>query len=180
MVQSAADPASTVFAAASTTLRSPLRLPSFLPLPTARIRLLAPVLWSFWLLAFGLYCGVPRFYLWDLLPAVFLSHPELFERRSVALRASAQDLRTGLLVERADGAARVNMPPRLLDRGRLLEHPGALVLPDDYCAPGAVRTDLLAALSGRIRAELDAAIGPVGPKRRDEHEGQEYSCKIYG
>jgi purine nucleosidase len=33
-----------------------------------------------WLLTFGAYCGVRVFYLWDLLPAVYLSYPDLFDR----------------------------------------------------------------------------------------------------
>jgi len=83
-----------------------------------------------WLFAFGLACGVPVFYLWDLLPAVYLSHPELFEEAPVTLRASVDDLRSGTLVPKPDGAARVNMPPRLLDRGRLME-----LLFDAWSAP---------------------------------------------
>jgi purine nucleosidase len=69
-----------------------------------------------WLLIFGLYCGVPVFYLWDLLPAVYLSHPELFDKNLVAIHSTAADLATGTLVPADDRKnARVNMPARILD-----------------------------------------------------------------
>lgn len=50
-----------------------------------------------WLVSFGLYCGVPRFYLWDLVPAVFLTHPELFDRRLLQPVATPEDLARGTL-----------------------------------------------------------------------------------
>jgi len=77
-----------------------------------------------WLLAFGLACGVPTFYLWDLLPAVFVSHPDIFDDNPVSLRASIEDLRTGLLVASdaaADAPARINAPARIVDRARFLD-----------------------------------------------------------
>jgi inosine-uridine nucleoside N-ribohydrolase len=52
-----------------------------------------------WLLAFGLYCGVVEFYLWDLLPAVFLTEPNLFETVNLPLGSTMQDLQDGLLIE---------------------------------------------------------------------------------
>ncbi len=72
-----------------------------------------------WLLAFGIYCGVPLFYLWDLLPAIYISHPELFDKRLVWVRSTVADLETGRLVVGDEGdGARINMPSRILDPGR--------------------------------------------------------------
>ncbi len=38
-----------------------------------------------WLFNFGTYFGVFKFYLWDLLPAVYLSHPELLQNKKALL-----------------------------------------------------------------------------------------------
>ncbi|MFN2286195.1 MAG: nucleoside hydrolase [Anaerolineae bacterium] len=73
-----------------------------------------------WLVAFGwLYCGVPEFYLWDLLPAVYLSYPALFEENLVRMQSTVEDLESGTLkpVEVTEGPA-VNMPARILDPKR--------------------------------------------------------------
>ncbi|MCP4543430.1 MAG: nucleoside hydrolase [Chloroflexi bacterium] len=72
-----------------------------------------------WLLAFGIYCGVPVFYLWDLLPAVYLSHPELFDENPVWACSTVADLETGTLVAGSkEEGARINMPSRILDPKR--------------------------------------------------------------
>jgi len=52
-----------------------------------------------WLIAFGLYTGKFVFYLWDLLPAVYLSKPELFKFREFRVGSSIGDLQSGMLVE---------------------------------------------------------------------------------
>jgi inosine-uridine nucleoside N-ribohydrolase len=52
-----------------------------------------------WLLAFGLFTGKFVFYLWDLLPAVYLTNPELFNIKDFSIGSSLQDLKTGMLVE---------------------------------------------------------------------------------
>lgn len=80
-----------------------------------------------WLLAFGIHCGVPRFYLWDLLPAVYLSRPDLFDKKTARVRSTLSDLETGTLVvgdpgkadeplDPSSAGARINMPSRILDR----------------------------------------------------------------
>lgn len=51
-----------------------------------------------WLLAFGLFCGVNVFYLWDLLPAVFLTDPDLFEIVDIYFGSTLDDLKDGMLV----------------------------------------------------------------------------------
>jgi purine nucleosidase len=69
-----------------------------------------------WLAAFGLLCGVPRFYLWDLLPAVYLSYPALFTRELVNILSTPQDLETGTLVLGPDGPSHlVNLPSKILE-----------------------------------------------------------------
>jgi purine nucleosidase len=55
-----------------------------------------------WLLTFGLYCGVNRFYLWDLLPAVYLTDPQVFKPGKLMLGAQRQDMRRGMLFAAAD------------------------------------------------------------------------------
>lgn len=50
-----------------------------------------------WLLAFGLYCGVGRFYLWDLVPAVYLSYPELFSGEQAQVTSTEDDLAAGMI-----------------------------------------------------------------------------------
>lgn len=63
---------------------------------------------------------VPADYLWDLLPAVYLSHPELFSGERVWLRSTVADLQTGRLVLGAEGeGAQIAMPERITDVPRL-------------------------------------------------------------
>lgn len=72
-----------------------------------------------WLLAFGLRCGVPRFYLWDLVPAVYITNPELYPSHPVALKSTVRDLGTGQLVTApCDDHTALQMPDRILDVGR--------------------------------------------------------------
>lgn len=74
-----------------------------------------------WLVTFGLYCGVSVFYLWDLLPAIYVSEPDLFDENPVAVCSTVADLETGTLVLGGNGAgARINMPSRILDRERFM------------------------------------------------------------
>lgn len=72
-----------------------------------------------WLLLFGLYCGITKFYLWDLLPAVYISHPERFDANPITITATVTDLESGMLkpVDAPEGNA-VNMPTRILDPER--------------------------------------------------------------
>lgn len=52
-----------------------------------------------WLVAFSLYTGGRVFYLWDLLPAVFLSKPEIFTMQPFKLGSTLADMKQGMLVE---------------------------------------------------------------------------------
>ncbi len=56
-----------------------------------------------WLAAFGLYCGVSVFYLWDLLPAIYLTHPEIFDLRSFTIGLDLEKLSRGMLIEDETG-----------------------------------------------------------------------------
>lgn len=68
-----------------------------------------------WLWIFGLYCGVAGFYLWDLLPAVFISHPDHFDENTVYVKSTVADLESGTLVLGPEGdGVPVNMPTRIL------------------------------------------------------------------
>ena len=61
----------------------------------------------------------PRDYLWDLLPAVYISYPELFDYSPVRVRSTPADLETGTIVVGDDGdGALINMPTRILDVDR--------------------------------------------------------------
>lgn len=75
-----------------------------------------------WLLKCSIGCGVPVFYLWDLLPAIHISYPELFDVNPVQIHSAVADLETGTLLFSAttDREARsgVNMPTQILDPQR--------------------------------------------------------------
>jgi len=75
-----------------------------------------------WLLGHLLACGLAKFYLWDLLPAVYISHPDLFDTNPVWVRSTVADLEKGSIVlgDAGQGAA-VNMPERILDVARFRE-----------------------------------------------------------
>jgi len=57
-----------------------------------------------WLAAFSLYCGVSVFYLWDLLPAIYLTHPEIFNLRPFVLGSDLESMSRGMLIEDETGA----------------------------------------------------------------------------
>jgi purine nucleosidase len=75
-----------------------------------------------WLLQCEITPGQPGDYLWDLLPAVYISHPELFDDYPVWVRSSVSDLETGTLIlgDEGDGAP-INMPTHILDVDRFYE-----------------------------------------------------------
>lgn len=69
-----------------------------------------------WLLAFGLYCGVPRFYLWDLVPAVYVTDPALFSHEEAALDTRLSVLAEGRVQPPGRGVrARVMLPATIID-----------------------------------------------------------------
>ena len=78
-----------------------------------------------WLLSFGLFCSVTEFYLWDLLPAVYLSHPALFTAERVNIVSTIKDLENGTLIAEAGNREKsINMPSQIIDE----EHFKAVLL----------------------------------------------------
>lgn len=60
-----------------------------------------------------------RDFLWDLLPAVYISYPELFDSHRVWVKSSLQELEDGTIVLGQPGEGRqINMPTRILDMER--------------------------------------------------------------
>lgn len=55
-----------------------------------------------WLVTFGLYTGEMVFYLWDLLPAVYLLKPDLFQVRPFHLASTLAEMHQGMLAESQD------------------------------------------------------------------------------
>ena len=116
-----------------------LNAPCPVTLMTAQICLQAPFTWSDlgrldfwsrdtrrivrrWLILHGLFCGIGNFYLWDLLPAVYLSFPELFNDRKVDILSSVADLENGTLFpEEISGGKQVNLPAMIMDFDRFME-----------------------------------------------------------
>lgn len=60
----------------------------------------------------GVFQGV--FYLWDLLPAVYLSYLELFDSQKIKIASTIQDLEKGLLIRGAVGSE-ILMPEHILN-----------------------------------------------------------------
>jgi purine nucleosidase len=61
-------------------------------------------------------------FLWDMLPAVYISFPDLFDSNPVHLVSSVEDLETGTLVLGGEGEGSIiNMPSRILDVERFYE-----------------------------------------------------------
>ena len=65
----------------------------------------------------GVFSGV--FFLWDLLPAVYLSHAELFDLKPVRIASTTKDLERGHLV-RGESGAEVVMPDNIVDAVRFM------------------------------------------------------------
>jgi len=68
-----------------------------------------------WLFVFGTYFGVFKFYLWDLLPAVYLPYPDLFESRRGKITSSVEDLEDGRLIFSETEKGNINMPSAIKD-----------------------------------------------------------------
>jgi inosine-uridine nucleoside N-ribohydrolase len=113
-----------------------LNAPCPVTLMTAQICLQAPFTWNDlqelgfwsrktrrlvrrWLILHGIFCGIGNFYLWDLLPAVYLSYPGLFNEHIVKMDSMVSDLETGSLIfaETTSGTG-VNMPGLIMDFDR--------------------------------------------------------------
>ncbi len=116
-----------------------LNAPTKVSLMTAQICLQAPFTWSdlkrisfwsqktrqsvrFWLILHAIFTGLGNFYLWDLLPAIYLTEPDLFNKYQVDIVSTAADLEDGTLIsiENRSGAG-VNMPALILDIDRFMD-----------------------------------------------------------
>ena len=74
-----------------------------------------------WLIVFGLYAGVLEFYLWDLVPAVYLFEPHLFENNTVFIDSSVANLERGILTISTGELGRpISMPKHIHDIGGLM------------------------------------------------------------
>lgn len=75
-----------------------------------------------WLILHAAFCGLNHFYLWDLLPALSLSYPELFSGPQVRINSTVQDLERGDLVP-ADSAqdGQVFLPDRIVNYTRFFQ-----------------------------------------------------------
>jgi len=72
-----------------------------------------------WLILHLIYTGLRNFYLWDLLPAVYLSYPDLFYNHLVSIQSSVKDLEEGTLLPiESDLSQGVNMPGQINDLER--------------------------------------------------------------
>lgn len=62
---------------------------------------------------------VPGFHVWDIVAAVYLTHPSLFDRREVGITSTIDDLRTGFLrVDPGSDMNVVNLPTKIQDLDR--------------------------------------------------------------
>ena len=66
-----------------------------------------------WLASYGLSRGLMRFYLWDVLPAIAVTHPQLFDQHVCRAPTRATDLATGYVAD--DAGEDVDMPTRITD-----------------------------------------------------------------
>lgn len=63
--------------------------------------------------------GVPGFHVWDIVAAVYLTNPELFDRREISVTSTVADLQRGWLrFDSHQTQHRVNVPEQILDIGR--------------------------------------------------------------
>ena len=81
-----------------------------------------------WLDRFTDHFGEKHFYLWDLLPAVYVSHPELFDLKDVDIAPTVDSLKFGMLQpvsqgQHAEGTpvTGIVMPDNILDRDRFMD-----------------------------------------------------------
>ena len=70
-----------------------------------------------WLITFSLYTGGRTFYLWDLLPAVFLVKPDLFSLQTFKIGSSLADMEQGMLIEsQKQSAPEITLAEGIADR----------------------------------------------------------------
>ncbi len=61
--------------------------------------------------------GVECFFLWDLVPAVYITNPEIFDRNEIMIYANEESLKTGMLKPHVGPGkgTNINMPEKILD-----------------------------------------------------------------
>lgn len=63
--------------------------------------------------------GVPGFHVWDIVAAVYITHPDLFDGNEVSIISSVDDLKSGFLrIGQNDTANIVNVPTKILNLER--------------------------------------------------------------
>ena len=76
-----------------------------------------------WLLSFGYHTGEMVFYLWDLLPAVYLSEPEIFDIHRFSLASTLSDIKQGFLIEaKSDKNHTISLGKKINDIGKFYSH----------------------------------------------------------
>lgn len=88
--------------------------------PESRIKIVED-----WIAAFAGHFVSEDIYLWDLLPAVYLSYPELFDLKPVNINPTVKSMHRGMLQVQPDGpndeSVEVIMPDNVLDQNRMME-----------------------------------------------------------
>ena len=81
-----------------------------------------------WLAVFSGHFSGNVFYLWDLLPAVYLSFPDLFDLKKVTINPTVESLHRGMLQVQTSGipdqsgrTVQVIMPDNILDQDRMMD-----------------------------------------------------------
>ncbi len=65
--------------------------------------------------------GTRRFFLWDLLPAVYLSYPELFDGTRTCISPTRESLHKGMLMPSGTTGRELVLPAGILDRSKFME-----------------------------------------------------------
>ncbi len=59
--------------------------------------------------------GVARDYLWDVLPAVYISYPDLFDENLIGMNSTVEDLKKGMILAGDGRLPSINMPKKIQD-----------------------------------------------------------------
>ncbi len=76
-----------------------------------------------WLGFFGTAFGTKAFYLWDLLPAIYCTHPNLFNEALMGFASTVHDLQKGRIVISSDASLKqVNFPSQIVNKENFFVH----------------------------------------------------------
>lgn len=71
-----------------------------------------------WLVVMAVYCGILKFYMWDLLPVIYTVEPSHFDRNVVAFSSSQDEIEKGdLVLGHSPAHSRINVPGKIRDHG---------------------------------------------------------------